>query len=342
MLADIKKKLLDQPDILKSVLEHFGYCNVINHGKYISCGRDESSSKKSIVIRLENNDYLYVTDYARNMNKDLFSFLIDQRHAEFSEVLLEIKHALGITDYSELFETRSIFGGFYDKVKKNTDRIVKTYSEEILNKYQNVCNIRFLKDRITLQAQKFFDVGYDVDSNGITIPIRNQVGELMGVKERFNYDVPDGEMKYFYDIPCNMSQTLYGYSQNYNYLTDGTILIFESEKSVMQCYSYGIRNCVALGSGSISVKQVKMLLEINPQKIIFLHDVGYDLENIMRNIQMVTNFSRFSQSECGYWDYFNKGYQNKVSPSDLGEEKFKDILAHEIKMIGDDDNEDEL
>ena len=164
----------------------------------------------------------------------------------------------------------------------------------------------------------------------------------MGIKERFNYDVSDGEMKYFYAVPCSMSQTLFGYSQNYEFLVDNTIYIFEAEKSVMQCFSYGIRNSVALGSGSISIQQIKMLLELNPKKIIFLHDSGYGLENIMRNIDMVKNYSRFTEINLGYWNYFGRGYKDKVSPSDLGKERLKYILQNEIKMIGDDSDEDEL
>ena len=139
-----------------------------------------------------------------------------------------------------------------------------------------------------------------------------------------------------------MSQTLFGYSQNYEFLVDNTIYIFEAEKSVMQCFSYGIRNSVALGSGSISIQQIKMLLELNPKKIIFLHDSGYGLENIMRNIDMVKNYSRFTEINLGYWNYFGRGYKDKVSPSDLGKERLKYILQNEIKMIGDDSDEDEL
>lgn len=139
-----------------------------------------------------------------------------------------------------------------------------------------------------------------------------------------------------------MSQTLYGYSQNYNYLVNNVIYIFESEKAVMQCFSYGVRNCVALGSGSISHKQVRMLLELNPKKIIFMHDVGYDVENILRNINIVKNYSRFSEVELGYWDYFDRLYDDKVSASDLGKKELLRIIDTEIKMIGDDEDEEEL
>lgn len=342
MLADIKKELINHPDKLKDVLEHFGYCNIVIRPKYISFGRDEKSSKKSIVINLENNEYLYTIDYARNIRKDIFSYIIEQRKVEFIDVLNEVRRALGITDYYDFFDNKGIFGGFYEKIRKRRTNKVNTYDDSILDCYVNCGNTRFLADNISLLSQKFFNIKYDVESQGIVIPIRNQFGQLMGVKERFNYDVPDGEMKYFYAVPCSMSQTLFGYSQNYEFLVDNTIYIFEAEKSCMQCYSYGIRNCVSLGSGSISIQQVKMLLELNPKRIIFLHDVGYGLENIMRNIDMVKNYSRFTEVELGYWSYFGQGYENKVSPSDLGKECLENILQNEITMIGDEDDEDEL
>ena len=110
----------------------------------------------------------------------------------------------------------------------------------------------------------------------------------------------------------------------------------------MQCHSYGIRNCVALGSGTISKKQVKMLFELNPKQIIFLHDVGYKKEFIMRNIQMIQSYSRFSEVEIGYWDFFNKAYKDKISPTDMGKEKLMYILRNEIQMIGDDNNREEI
>ena len=333
MLKEIKKELLNQPEKLKEVLEYYNFHNVIIHQSYISFGRSADSSKKSIVIRLTNNDYLYVKDYARNIQKDLFTYIGEQRLSDFSEILSTVKSTLNITDYCDFFGDRGIFGGFYERIRKRNISKINTYDESLLDKYKMYGNVRFVKDNISIDAQQFFGIRYDVESQGIVIPIRNQLGQLMGVKVRCNYEVEDGEMKYYYLIPCAMSQTLFGYSQNYNHLVDNTVYILESEKSVMQCYSYGIRNCVALGSGSISNKQVQMLFELNPKKIIFLHDTGFKQEYIDRNISMVENYSRFSEMEIGYWDWENSKYKSDIknSPTDLGYKIFKDILLNEIK-----------
>ena len=342
MLKEIKKELLDNPEKLKELLEYFNFYNVHIHQSYISFGRAQDTSKKSIVVRLEKNDYLYVTDYARNISKDLFSYISEQRLVDFKDIIGVVRNILGVDDFSLFNESRGIFGGFYEKIRKRSEYSVRTYDESVLDKYIPLANKRFINDNISIAAQQFFGIRYDVESQGIVIPIHNQIGELIGAKVRCNYEVQDGEMKYYYLIPCQASQTLYGYSQNYNYLTNNIIYIYEAEKSIMQCFSYGIRNCVALGSGSISRKQVQMLLELNPKKIIFMHDVGYDLENILRNINMVKNYSRFSEVELGYWDFFDRLYDNKVSASDLGKKELLRIMDTEIKMIGDDEDEEEL
>ena len=342
MLTEIKKELLDNPEKLKELLEYFNFYNVHIHQSYISFGRAQDTSKKSIVVRLEKNDYLYVTDYARNISKDLFSYISEQRLVDFKDIIGVVRNILGVDDFGLFNESRGIFGGFYEKIRKRSEYSVRTYDESVLDKYIPLANKRFINDNISIAAQQFFGVRYDVESQGIVIPIHNQIGELIGAKVRCNYEVQDGEMKYYYLIPCQASQTLYGYSQNYNYLTNNIIYIYEAEKSIMQCFSYGIRNCVALGSGSISRKQVRMLLELNPKKIIFMHDVGYDLENILRNINMVKNYSRFSEVELGYWDFFDRLYDNKVSASDLGKKELLRIMDTEIKMIGDDEDEEEL
>ena len=342
MLKEIKKELLDNPEKLEELLEYFNFYNVHIHQSYISFGRAQDASKKSIVIRLEKNDYLYVTDYARNINKDLFTYISEQRLVDFADIITAVRNILGIDDFGMFNDSYGIFGGFYEKIRKRNEYSLRTYDESVLDKYVPLANKRFIKDNISITAQQFFGIRYDVESQGIVIPIYNQIGELIGAKVRCNYEVKDGEMKYYYLIPCAMSNTLYGYSQNYNYLANNVVYVFESEKSVMQCFSYEIRNCVALGSGSISRKQVQMLFELNPKKIIFMHDVGYGLENILKNIDVVKKYSRFSEVELGYWDFFDRLYDDKVSASDLGKEELLRIMDTEIKMIGCDNDEEEL
>ena len=204
MLKEIKKELLDNPEKLEELLEYFNFYNIHIHQSYISFGRAIDSSKKSIAIRLEKNDYLYVSDYARNINQDLFTYISEQRLVDFKDIISVVRKILKIDDFSIFREPQGIFGGFYEKIRKKNEYTCRTYDESILNKYVALANMRFIRDNITIDTQQFFNIRYDVESQGIVIPIYNQVGELMGVKVRCNYDVGDGEMKYYYLIPCQM------------------------------------------------------------------------------------------------------------------------------------------
>lgn len=333
MLSDIKQALLADPLSLKEVLEAFGYCNITIRPKYLQCGRNQQSSRKSITIRLQNNDYLYVTDYPRNIHSDLFSYIGEQRGVSFSEILSVVRQIIGEDCFYSNNSKGTAFAGFYKNIYSSQNNVPTIYDESILNKYTKAGNVRFVRDNIPIDTQRYFNLMYDVESQSIVIPIYNEYGQLMGIKARLNCVTEHGELKYFYLVPCLMTQTLYGYSQNYNAINNNIIYVFESEKSVMQCHSYGVFNCVAMGSGSISEKQTALLMELQPKTVVFMHDVGYNIDAIMRNIDTFKSYSRFSEIPIGYWDYTKQDYKDKMSPSDMGKDTFMYIINHEIVMM---------
>ena len=77
----------------------------------------------------------------------------------------------------------------------------------------------FHNDNISYEVQREFEIGYDDFSNRITIPIRDEIGSLVGVKGRlFQRELTDDEMKYLYIEPCNRSQILYGLHKSIPYI----------------------------------------------------------------------------------------------------------------------------
>ena len=99
-----------------------------------------------------------------------------------------------------------------------------------------------------------------------------------------------------------MSKTLFGYSNNYSEMYGKTVLVFESEKSVLQCASYGYHNAVALGSNSLSEYQAKMILSLNPQRVIFMLDNDLPIENTKRDIEVLRNVSTMRDFQISYFD----------------------------------------
>lgn len=335
MLEILKKRLLEDPEKIKELLERFDFYKIRIHSSYISFARSFESSPKAITIYLDNNPNLIVKDWATNEVKDIFNYIISNRSVTFREVITATKNILGINGY--IYDETSrveAFGGFYGRIKNRIKPEVTVYEEEILNKYISCGNQRFLADHISLETQRKFEIGFDVESQSITIPIRNEEGRLVGVKARINREPKEDEQKYFYLVPTMMSQLLYGYSENYKYLeSTDVIYVFESEKSVLECRDFNIRNCVALGSSNVSKKQCQLLLSLNPKKIVLCYDKGLDREAIKRSVILLRTYAKMKEFEIWYTDMeSDDSIPGKSSPSDLGKKGFEYVIKHRLKQ----------
>ena len=100
----------------------------------------------------------------------------------------------------------------------------------------------------------------------------------------------------------------------------------------MQCYSYGIRKCVAIGSSSLSTKQIQLLLNLSPKKIILAHDKSVMREVIINNATLLSKFSCMREFDIEYLDMEDDdSIPEKASPSDMGKEKLLEILKERGK-----------
>lgn len=334
MLSEIKEQLLEQPDAIIELLQYFDFTHITPSKREIRFARDHKGGK-NISIRLERNENLYVNDFARGVSKDIFSYIIQEKGVTFREVIQKTKQILNLSDDWRPRKRVSLFGGIYDNVSCSNRGIrLKTYDEDVLDQYEECGNLRFLRDGISLEAQRFWDIRFSVECNSIIIPIYNEYGELVGAKSRINWCPQDGESKYYYPIPLQMSQILYGYSENYQYLYGNDVVIVESEKSVMQGWSFGERNIVALGSNSLSEKQVKLLLQLQPKRIIIAMDEGLDFEQTQRNADIIRNLCTMFTPEIWYWDSNQDlDIDPKSSPTDMGKDKYEEIMQEQLVKI---------
>lgn len=302
MIQELKKQLLENPENICTLLEEFDFAHITLKRNEIRFARN-SDGGHNIRIRL-NDEYLNVTDYVNSIHTDIISYIIKEKHTDFRSVLSAIKRILNLSDDWRPQSRRLIFGGVYEHIIHRADSPPKTYDESILDDYLKVPNVRFQHDHISLETQMEFGISYDVNTDRIVIPIRDQHGSLMGLKGRRNYETDnEDDPKYLYLVPCQMSKTLFGYSTNYSSMYGSTIMVFESEKSVLQCASYGYHNAVALGSNSLSEYQAKMILSLNPQKVIFMLDSDLPLNNTKRNIDMLRSVATMRDLQISYFDW---------------------------------------
>lgn len=329
-VSQLKQHLFNNPDDIVKILDYYGYEKIKIYKKEVRCARGCGGNQSSIRVKLNEN--LTATDFGRNVNGDIISIIMKNRNLKFVQVLNEIKNLLHLRDFKKK-QIKLPFGGMFQGVCKTKEKVseVKTFEESILNEYDRSWNVRFFKDNIAIKIQKEFNIGYDSYSNRITVPWRNVNGKIIGIMGRINVDdIEDDIPKWFPIIPFSKSNSLYGFSENYEYLLeDDTIFIGESEKFVLQLASYGYRNSVCLGGNNLSEYHIKYILGTNPKKIYFCYDEGLDLEVIKRNIERLKPFLKMKDcnvySVCDRENVFLKK-NSKNSPSDLGRDVFEKLI----------------
>lgn len=285
---EIKEYLLNN-DLVESVLSALGCGYVKNHGSYISASNPSGDNKQAIIVYINEN--LTCINYTRTIAKDkrstdIFDLVMFCEDCTFPEALKWVCETVGLDYYQEtedIPESLQILKMLKQMSSDDSNEIretLKPIPEEVLNYYLPYGNILFEQDGISLEVQKEFLVGYEPQSNRITLPIRSPIGDLCGVKGRLFGEPDEYNPKYLYIMPVAKSEILYGLYENKEYIrNNNTLLIFEAEKSVLQCATNGIRNCVALGGKTISKTQAELIIRTGCTPIIAL-DKGIDIEEI--------------------------------------------------------------
>ena len=338
MLDEILKKLSENPEAIVELLEYYECGKIKVNTREVRFARDDRpESGLNISIRLVNNDACFVKDFARSEANNIVSWLCKEKNVKFKDVLVTIKRILHLSDdWRPQSNKREIFGGVYSRIINKTKPQPKVYNESILNNYLKVGNTRFLKDHLSLESQRRFEIMYNVETDRIVIPIRNTFGDLCGTKCRRNYDTDnEDDPKYIFEYPCQKSLILYGAYQNYPWLYGSDkIFIFEAEKSVIAADSYGYQNAVSIMGNTLSEYQAKELLSLNAKEYIFLLDEGLDLDITFQNAKILKDCAVMRDIQISYFDWTSSlSVGEKESPTDGGRENFKYIINNELDRI---------
>ena len=301
VVSDLKEYILNN-DYTEQILSELGCHHIINKGEYITCGNHDGDNKQAITIYL--NDNLTCINYTRQLSKDkrthdIFDLICFAKELSFPESLRWTCNLLGLDYYQEpqdipesLQILKVVMGMSLSKDQEDNTPL-KPISEDILNYYLSYGNVMFEDDGISLNTQKEWEIGYDMHSNSITIPLRDELGTLIALKarrfkytqdtplekRRFNDVLSDGESKYFFIEPGAKSQILYGLYKNFNSIKQqGVVYVGESEKFCMQLYDMGYYG-VSCGGSKLSKRQIEMLIRLGV-KIIFCFDKDIDEEKL--------------------------------------------------------------
>lgn len=334
-IRDLKDEILNR-ELIPDILSELGCHHIQDRGEYFSCGNRDGDNPRAIVVY--KNEYIGCVNYTRQITKnnraaDIFDLIAFVQDCTFAEAMKFVCNLAGIDFYSEpddipeslqiirMLKEMSIFEDDENSAP------IKPISEKILSYYLPYPNKMFEKDGISLEVQQEFCLGYDPQSNRVTIPIRSSIGDLCGVKGRLLGEADEYNPKYLYIEPIVKSKVLFGLHENKEYIKNSNqIFIFEAEKSVLQCASNGVRNCVALGGKSISKIQAELIIRTGCTPIIAL-DKGIDVEEIYNAASI------FPDNIPVYYIYDTDNILfDKQSPSD-DFIKFKQLVANNIYAI---------
>lgn len=329
MIIKIKDKLRDNPELIIHILNELGCENIKPlKGHEIRWGSSNGSK-----INIETLSY---TSFSHNHKGDVITMVSLLKEIDLGQAIKWLAKELNLSyEYSEKVEVTLPFGGFfknYSKVKDSDVNPPKTYPTERLKEYTGRLNTLWLEDNISLQTQELFDIGLDFETNRITIGWKDVNSELVGIMGRLNKkELTDKDTKYLPIIPFNKSKVLYGLDVNYSSILDnGTIIIVESEKSVLRGYELGYRNIVALGGNNISERQAALIKSLCVNVVISL-DEGIELTHSIEQAKKCKIENPFFSNEVYVMEVDD--LPKKHSVFDMNKEVIDNYLKNKLIYI---------
>ena len=334
-IRDLKDEILNR-ELISDILSEIGCHHIVDRGEYISCANKDGDNPRAIVVY--KNEYISCTNYTRQITKngrsaDIFDLIAYTEDCSFAEAMKFVCNLAGIDFYGEsqdLPESLQIIKllkqmSIGDDNEDNSP--VKPISEKILSYYMPFGNRMFEEDNISLEVQQEFEIGFDPASGYITIPIRDSLGTLCGVKGRYFGEPDERHTKYTYCEKCNKSKILYGHWQNRECIKNSkTLFVLESEKAVQQLATMGYRNAVSTGGKTISKSQVELITRTGCTPILALDkDVKAD------ELQAIANMFMDGIAVYAIIDRDNV-LDEKESPSD-SPKKWAQLIKNNVYQI---------
>lgn len=291
----LKEHILDN-NLIPNILEELGCHHVRQRSDMVQAANPDGDNPTAICVYLNEN--LTTLNYTRQIlpsrqtrTTDIYDLVVFLRDCSFFEALKWLCKLCGLDYYAEEDEVPESLQilQFLNQMNKECveeevdNSPLKPIDPSVLNYYMPVGNILFENDGISLSTQRFFEVGYDPQTNRLTIPIYSEIRHLVGVKGRlFQEKIEEGQNKYLYLFNCNKGKVLFGLDKNLDaIMNQGKVYVVESEKAVMQMYDMGYYG-VATGGSKITKHQINMLTRLGVQ-IIFAYDKDIE-EDELNNI----------------------------------------------------------
>lgn len=293
MDIEILKEHILENNFIPTILEELGCHHIRKKDGYFQCANPDGDNTTAVCVYENTNlttiNYTRDISNGKNIHTDLISLVEFYKNESFPYAVKWICDVLDIDYYSNLDEdlpkslqlTKMLVEMQSVDTDTETEKPLKPIPEKILSYFEPYVNDMFCEDGVGYDTQVEFEIGYDEFTNRITIPIRDDLGNLVGVKARYFYrQVPEDEQKFIYIEKCARSQILYGLYKTINFIKKAQrVFVVEAEKGVQQLYDKGYFEAVATGGSKISKSQIDKLTRLCVP-IIFVFDKDITKEEL--------------------------------------------------------------
>lgn len=293
MDIEILKEHILENNFIPTILEELGCHHIRKKDGYFQCANPDGDNVTAVCVYENTNlttiNYTRDISNGKNIHTDLISLVEFYKNETFPYAVKWICDVLDIDYYSNLDEdlpkslqlTKMLVEMQSVDTEAETEKPLKPIPEKILSYFKPYVNDMFNEDGVSYDTQAEFEIGYDEFTNRITIPIRDDLGNLVGVKARYFYrQVPADEQKFMYIEKCARSQILYGLYKTINFIKKAQrVFVTEAEKGVQQLYDKGYFEAVATGGSKISKSQIDKLTRLCVP-IIFVFDKDITKEEL--------------------------------------------------------------
>ena len=200
----------------------------------------------------------------------------------------------GLNKYLVMFEIKSLVDkSNYELSKIDNNEFIEyekkellDYPVRLLDLFPNIISDLFLKDNINETSQLLFNIKYDKETDRVLIPVMFK-NRLVGMIGRYNNsEVPKKLPKYYPILVYPKSEVLFGYDIcKDTILNTGTVILVESEKSVMKSIQIGLFNTLAVGGSNVSKSQIKLLEELKVKRVFISFDSDKEKEVLLTQIK---------------------------------------------------------
>lgn len=338
--ASLKEYIFNNNKV-EFVLDKIGCKSIKYHSSKNFYSSTNYNGDNNTAVNVYNNKYLLIHNWTRESEfgdmADIISLTKYNKKCSFVSAIKYLHKILGLkfTQYEKEEKEEgkedplAVFKNALSACRCINVANIQAIREEAINDYVPLLYIDWLREGIMPWAAKKFELAYSYKYHRVVVPIRFwEDGRLVGFNQRTtveNYEEL-GIRKYFLTPSYKKNLNLYGLWENREEIEGKkTIVICESEKSVLKRYSRNDGTCVALQGKKLSEEQRSIILGLDVNEVIVALDNDVPIEEVRHICEQFFYMRKVSYVK-DRWDLLGE----KDAPADAENKVYNFLMKHRV------------